>query len=186
MRLRILIFVATLAAVLIGCGNRSLMLSVDMASYMNPAEKDISFGPVPVLSGGLVTGEQALVPNMNVNMLSSMNNVVDVKNVELTLTSIASASTGSGTDTLRIYMSDAATDPLTTVPVIVQVLNFAAGVDDTVQSTTGNDARIAALFTNKSLRMSVTTSLRGPASGDSLNGRLRIHGLDAVVIAGRQ
>lgn len=169
-----------------GCGDRSLLLSVDIASYLDPAVKDISFGPVPVLPGGVVSGEQPLVADMTVNMLSSMGDVVDVENVELTLTTIASATTGDGVDTLRVYMSDAATDPRTTAPVMTQVLHFTAGESDTVQSTLGDDPRIAALFGDKSMRLCLTTSLRGPAAGDSLNGRLRIHDLDAVVIAGRK
>lgn len=181
-----LLALVALSALLGGCGNRSLMLTVDVASYMSPAEKDVSFGPVPVLPGGLVTGEQPLVGNMSVNLLSSMSDVVDVQDVALTLTTIASATSGSGLDTLRVYMSDSNTDPRTTAPVLTQVLDFTAGVPDTVQSTLGHDDRISALFANKAMRMCVTTSLRGPASGDSLSGRLQIHALDAVVIAGRK
>jgi len=187
MRTRTLaLLLVALAAVAAGCGDRSLMLSVDIASYIDPAVKDVSFGPVPVLPGGVATGEQALVDDMNVNLLSSMNDVVDVKDVELTLTTIASATRGNGVDTLRVYLSDENTDPRSTAPVLVQALEFAAGAPDTVQSTFGDDARVAALFTNKALRMTLTTSMRGPASGDSLSGRLQIRGLDAVIIAGRQ
>ncbi|MBK7367441.1 MAG: hypothetical protein IPJ04_05870 [Candidatus Eisenbacteria bacterium] len=183
---RRLFFLALLAIALAGCGDRSLMLSVDIASYLDPATTDISFGPVPVIPGGIQTGEQPLVADKTVNMLSSMNDVVEVENVELTLTTIADASRGSGVDTLRVYLSDSATDPRTTTPVLVQVLQFTAGQSDTVQSTLGSDPRVAALFTDKAMRMCVTTSLHGPASGDSLSGRLRITELDAVVIAARK
>ncbi len=174
------------ALLLAGCGDRSLMLSVDIASYLDPALTDVSFGPVPVLPGGVASGEQALIADMTVHMLSSMGDVVDVENVELTMTTIASATTGDGVDTLRVYMSDTATDPRATAPVLTQVLHFAAGQSDTVQTTLGSDPRIAALFSDKSMRIALTTSLRGPAAGDSLNGRLRIRDLDAVVIAGRK
>ena len=45
MRTRTLaLLLVALAAVAAGCGDRSLMLSVDIASYIDPAVKDVSFG----------------------------------------------------------------------------------------------------------------------------------------------
>jgi hypothetical protein len=36
------------------------------------------------------------------------------------------------------------------------------------------------------MRLSVTTSLRGPESGDPLNGRVELRTIEAIVLAGRK
>ena len=59
-------------------------------------------------------------------------------------------------------------------------------MSDTVTSTAGHDPRVAALFTDKALRLTVTTSLHGPASGSPLSGRFAIARFDALVIAARK
>ena len=45
---------------------------------------------------------------------------------------------------------------------------------------------MAELFTGKRMRLTLTNALRGPDAGADLNGRLRVHALDAVLIAGRK
>jgi hypothetical protein len=63
---------------------------------------------------------------------------------------------------------------------------LAPGVTDTVDVTVPADSRVADLFVQRKMRLSVTTSLRGPESGDPLNGRVVLRTLEAIVIAGRK
>lgn len=180
--------VILVAALCAGCGDRSVILKVDLASHLDAAARDVSPPPVPVVvPDGLWTGRQALVDDQHVNMLGGMGDAVDVRDVQLTMTTIASATTGSGVDTLRVFVSDEATHPLTTSPVIVQFLSFTAGTPDTVVTNLVDNTRMTALFAQKALRLTITTSLRGPGSGtDPLVCNLKIHSLDAVVVAGRK
>jgi hypothetical protein len=176
------------AALCAGCGDRSVILKVDLASHLDASARNVSPPPVPVVSpGGLWTGQQALVNDQHVNMLGGMGDAIDVRDVQLTMTTITSATTGSGVDTLEVFVSDEATDPRTTSPVIVQYLGFTPGAPDTVVTSLVDNTRLTALFTQKALRLTILTSLRGPGSGvDPLVCNLKIQSLDAVVVAGRK
>jgi hypothetical protein len=174
------------AALLAGCGDRNVVLKVDLASHLAANERHIDIPSVPVVSGGLVTGEQALVADQNVNMLGGLGDAILIRDVQLAMGTVVTASTGSGTDTIRVYVSDEATDPATTSPVVVQVLTFTPGAPDSVRSTFTDTARLTSLFAQKALRLRITTSLRGPASGNPLVGDLTIQSLEAVVVAARK
>lgn len=186
MRTRIGILVATAALVLAGCGDHNLVFRVDILSYIDPAMRSAWFGPIPPAPGGLATGEQALVDDETINLVDGLGGVAEVETVELTMAVIARDSTGSGVDTLRLYASDADTHPLATAPVLQQVVELRPGETDTVSVTVAGDRRLAELFVQRMLRISVTSSGRGPESGEALNGSVELSTLEAVVIAGRK
>lgn len=177
---------ALAALALAGCGDRHLILSVDVLSYLDPADTQAAFGPVPPIPGGLASGEQPLVNDATINLLEGLNSVAEVQTVSIAMAAVVSDSTGSGLDTLRVYASDVDTDPGTTPPLIESAFALQPGVTDTVQVELPADARVAALFTQRQMRLTITTSLRGPSAGDPLNGRVRLSRLDAVVVAGRK
>ena len=97
------------------------------------------------------------------------------------------SSSGGGSDTLRFYLCDSATDdPRSTMPVLTQPLVLTPGASDTTESTIEGDARVLDLFAQKQMRMTITTALHGPDAGAPLSGQLDIVGIDAVVVAGRK
>jgi hypothetical protein len=186
MRTRALIVIAAAALALAGCGDHNLVLKVDVLSYLDPALRAVAFGPVPAMSPALVSGEQPLVDDEAIQLLEGLNSVADVQSISLVLSAFAHDSTGSGSDTLRIYASDEDTHPLATLPIVELVVNLVAGRDTTLDVTVPADTRVAELFVQRRMRLSVTTSLRGPESGDPLNGRVELRTIEAIVLAGRK
>jgi len=186
MRTRHTILVAAAALALAGCGDRNLVVNVDVLSYVDPGYTSIAFGPLPPVPGGLATGEVPLVDGMTINLVDGLGSVAEVKSVTLFLTAVARDSTGSGTDTVRVYVSDESYNPLWTPPIIEQAVTLQPGRADTVQAVFPGDRRVADLFMGRTLKLSVTNAARGPASGDPLNGRIELRALNAVVIAGRK
>jgi len=179
--------VAALAFVLAaGCGDRNLILDVDVLSYLDPSTTEIAFGPIPPVPGGLVTGEVAVVKDVTVNLLEKPEDLARVQSVNFTLAAMVHDSTGGGTDTLRVYMSDVGTDPLTTAPVAQVAATLVPGQIGTVTVNVNADERVVRLFDSSRMRLTVTNALRGPDSGDPLNGRLELSVIWAVVLANRQ
>jgi len=177
---------AVLALPIAGCGQHNLVLKVDVASYLSPSEKQVAFGPIPAVPGGISTGEQDMVAGKSINMVGNFGDVASVNAVSLRVAIQTFASSGGGSDTLRLYLSDTNTDPRTTAPVLVEPVTFTQGVTDTVVATFDGDARVLDLFKQKQMQMTLTTSLQGPSSGSSLSGQLDITGIDAVLVAGRK
>ncbi len=173
------------AALLASCGDHALVLRVDVLSYMDSTLTQQSFGPLPAAPGGLASGEVALVSDQEVNLLDGLSNVADVQSVSMFVSTITHTTSGSGTDTIRVYMSDPNTPPRSTPPVLVRVMNLVAGAADTVATSFDGDQRVAQLFAERKFRLEVTTSLRGPTAGASLAGDVSINALDAVVVAKR-
>lgn len=182
--LPILVVLAT--AVLTGCGDRNLVINVDVLSYLDPSATQFAFGPVPAVPGGLMTGEVAVVKDVHVNLIERPNDLAKAQSVSLTFGAEVRDSTGAGSDTLRIYMSDVGTDPLTTPAVATLPFNLVAGQVDTVQVDVAGDQRLVGLFDGNSMRLTVTNALRGPASGADLNGRVQFSVIRATVVAGRK
>ena len=183
MRVPRLVLLAAAAALLPSCGDRHLVVNVDVLSYLNPSLTQTSFGPVPAVPGGFYSGEQPLVQDRDVNLVEGLNTVAQVQDVTVSMTSVTSASSGDGADTVRVYISDASVDPLTTAPVVVLPITLTSGVSDTANVTLDGDQRIIQLFDGKRMRVTVTTALRGPSSGADLSGDLKVTALQAVVVA---
>jgi hypothetical protein len=181
-RLPVILLVAA-TVVMAGCGNRRLLLGVDALSFTAPEERVIAFGPVPVLPVPIRTGELPVFADLHVNMIDGTNNVIDVEDVTLTFSAEIADSTGGGLDTMRVYLSDATTDPRTTTPVMVVPVVLVDGQVTPIHAVVAGDPRVIALFTQQEMRVSVTTSLEGPASGAALNGRLTLTELRAAVVA---
>lgn len=177
---------ATALALLAGCGDRNLVIAVDVLSYLDPTVTQFAFGPLPAVPGGIATGEIAVVKDVHINLVERPNDLTKVQSVSLQFGAEVRDSTGSGADTLRLYLSDNATDPLTTPAVATLPVALVAGQVDTVNVSVSGDQRLADLFNGNSLRMSATNSARGPASGADLNGRLKFTKITATVIAGRK
>lgn len=186
MRTRALVLVAVAALVLAGCGAHHLVLRVDVLSYLDPPATRLAFGPVPAAPGGLATGEIPLIDDQELNLVEGMSSVAEVQSVTLTLDAVVRDSTGAGTDTLRIYLAGENVDPRTTPPVVETAVALSAGQSDSVHVVVPCDRRVGDLFVQKRLRMRVTMSARGPDAGDPLNGTVEMHGLEAVIVAGRK
>ena len=183
---------ATLAALALvltavaGCGDRNLVLNVDVLSFMSPSQTEARFGPVPAVPGGAHLPESPLVDALEVNLLEGLSSAVGVRDVSVVLAAEFADSTGAGAETLRVYVSDPAVDPRTTAPVFSVPVVLAPGRRDTVHARLDGDPRVAELFTRRRMKLTITTALRGPESGEDLRARVRLLGLDATVIAGRK
>jgi hypothetical protein len=178
--------VVLLAALLLaGCGDRRLILKVDVLSFLDPSQTTQSFD-VPALISLLWLGERPLVDDMTVNLFEGLSSAADVGSITITASTIWTTSTGSGADTVRVYFSDENTPPRSTPPAIMIPVTLVAGRSDTVTVVLGDDPRIARLFGQKRVRMSVTNSVRGPLLPPDLTGTVRLGALDAVAIATRK
>ena len=179
--------VATALAIgLAGCGDRNLVVDVDVLSFIDPSVVAFSFGPVPPVPGGVYTGEQTVVQDAEINLVDRPSDLASVASVSIVFDALATDSTGTGADTLRIYMSEPNVDPLTTPAVLTLPADLVAGQQQTVHAEVEADSRLATVFNGDRVRLTMTNALRGPSSGASLNGKVRISAIRAVVIANRK
>ena len=178
-RFLLLTFAASLFWTVAGCGDKNLILRVDLLSFLDPADTQGHYGPVPP-----GVSDSTTVSDLTINLVPGISSVTTVESADIEITAEVRNLTGSGNGQLRVYFSDGATDPLTTSPVILPVtLNGA--MTDTLELTVAGDPRIAALFTGESLRMALRVALASGAGPDPLEGDFALTKLRAVVTAGQ-
>jgi hypothetical protein len=176
-----------LGALLAGCGTHSLVLNVDVLSFTPELQTPFTNIPTVPANTPPISGTQTLVDRRPVNLLAGLGDAASIDDVSFRLVTVASSTGGSGAATLRVFLADSSTDPLTTTPVLVQDLTFTSGTPDTVTTTISGDSRLRALFSKQQVQLSVNGTFTGPSSGAALSGAsLRFVALDAVVIAGRK
>src|SRR5262245_2196062 len=95
---------------LAACGDRNLVLKVDVLSYLDPQMTQVAVGPVPPTPGGFVSGEQEVV-TQDINLVDGTSSVAAVEGISISMSAEVADSTGSGADTLRLYLSDPAVNP---------------------------------------------------------------------------
>jgi hypothetical protein len=173
-----LVFTAVLT--IVGCGAKNLILRVDLLSFLDPSETQGHYGPVP---GGL-SDSLTIAADRSIDLVPGISSVTVVKSADLEIVGEFRNDTGTGSGTVKIYLSDPATDPLTTTPIVVPV-TLAPATTDTVSISLAGDPRIAALFTEEAMRLAIKLTLTSAAGPDPIEGDFVLTRLRAIVIAGQ-
>jgi hypothetical protein len=170
--------VALAALLLSGCGDHSLILNVDILSFLSPSETAGHYGPIP---GGVT--DSVTVVSRSLDLLPGVNDITNVSDVEVTAAAQFANATGSGAATAKIFVSAAGTDPFTadTTPIVLPV-TLQPGVTDTVSVTVAGDAELAGLFLGDRAELGIRVGYTSGA-GAALEGDFRLVTLRAVVTA---
>ena len=76
--MRRLIPIALLLPLLVGCGNRNLILTVDILSFMDPGSRTVNYGPIPPTPSDTVE-----VFSDSLNLLQGVSDVTRVMSASL-------------------------------------------------------------------------------------------------------
>ncbi len=133
-----------------GCGDRSLILTVDVLSFLDPGDVSQSYavpGGVPATSIDLAS--------QNVNLLPGVQDVTEIATATLHLEASFDNTTGTAADTLLIYIASAdSTDPFSTTPIASVPVALTPG-NVTNVSTDVTSAALAAALVQESARIGV-------------------------------
>ena len=112
--MRRLIPIALLLPLLVGCGNRNLILTVDILSFMDPSTRNVAYGPIP--SG--FPNDTLEVFSDSLNLLQGVGDVTRVASASLDIAASFDNTSGAATGDMLIYFAaaDSAT-PFTTTPI---------------------------------------------------------------------
>jgi hypothetical protein len=163
---------------LAGCGDKSLILRVDLLSFLAPSEKSAHYGPIP---GGLA--DSVVVTSRGLSLLPGVRDITQVSNVTIEAAGAFANATGSGTATVKIYVSAEGTDPFTTdtTPIVIPV-TLTPATTDTASVTIGGDAQLADLFLADKAQLGIRVAFAS-APGPALEGDFTLITLRAIVTA---
>jgi hypothetical protein len=183
MRTRALIVTAVAALALIGCGAHNLVLKVDVLSYFEAAQRNIVVGDVPP---GTLPVPVPIVRDTTISLIDGLNGVAQVRSVTISLGGQVTVASGSGSGRFKLYLSDENTDPLTTTPVMDELVQFSATTPGSLNAEAAGNPAVAEIFTHKKLRLAVVLDAATIAAPGVSTLAVTLGRLDAIVIAGRK
>jgi hypothetical protein len=175
----LLAFVFALGLAAAGCGDKALILRVDLLSFLTASETSAHYGPIP---GGL-SDSVVVTPSRAINLLPGIKDITSVSDVSIDAAGAFANTTGSGTGTAKIFVSAEGTDPFTTdTTPIVLPFTLSPATTDTVSVTIAGDSQLADLFLGDKAQLGIRLTLNS-AVGPALEGDFRLITLRAVVTA---
>jgi len=181
---RVALLLPLLAALLAlpGCGDRNLILTVDLLSFLAPADRTVPYGPIP--PG--VTGADVDVASQEVNLLEGLGDAVDVESASLRIGVRFENQTGSATGSLRIYIAPGdSADPFGVPPLANLPVTLAPNDTTRVETEIDSSPELAAALTQSRAKIGVRISFDTTGSVAPLQGVETSEELVAIVVTKR-
>ena len=167
------------ALVLAGCGAKSLILRVDILSFLTPAETQAHYGPIPA---GL--SDSLNVTTRSLSLLPGVKDITTVQSVAIDAAAVFANTTGTGSGFVKIFLSPEGTDPFTTdlTPIVLPV-TLAPATNDTVQVSIAGDSQLAQLFLADKAQLGIRVALTAAPGVQPVEGDFKLTELKAIVTA---
>ena len=170
------IWIALFLPLLLGCGNRNLILTVDILSFMDPASKVVDYSiPVPIPSDTVDVFADSL------NLLQGVGDVTRVASASLDMAASFDNQSGAATGDFLIYFAAAdSTTPFTTTPVADVPFQLLAGQVTNVSTHVDASPALAEVLTHDRAKVGVRVIFNGTSF--PIQGRETLTQLQATVI----
>jgi hypothetical protein len=181
-RIIALLVLLSLALASGGCGDRSLVLTVNLLSFLDPAQRTQAYGPLPPN----IAVQNVDVASQEVNLLEGLGDAVDVESASLRLGVRFANETGSATGSLRVYIAPAdSADPYSVPPIADVPVTLTPGDTTHVATEVASSPALAAALTQSRAKVAVRLSVDTTGSPAVLQGVETIEELVAIVVTKR-
>lgn len=160
-----------------GCGNRSLILTVDILSFMDSSSRSLDYGPIP--AGFPV--DTVDVYSDSLNLLQGVGDVTEVASATLKVGASFDNATGAADGRFLVYISSAdSTDPFTTTPVADIPVQLLPGQITTMSTEIASSPALADALTHDKAKVGVQLIFAG--SSFPVQGTETLTQLTAIVV----
>ena len=159
-----------------GCGNRSLILTVDILSFMDASSRSIAYGPIP---SGLP--DTVDVFSDSLNLLQGVGDVTQVASASLKIGASFDNTTGAANARFLVYISSAdSTDPFTTTPIADIPVQLLPGQVTNVSTEITSSPALADALTHDKAKVGVQLIFTGTSF--PVQGTESLTQLTAIVV----
>jgi hypothetical protein len=181
-RIATLLLLTGLALGLPGCGDRNLILTVNLLSFVDASERSQPYGPIPP---GIALASSDLV-TQDVDLAKGLGDAVDVESASLKVGARFENQTGSATGHLLLYIAPGDSDSAFSVPPIADIPVTLAPNDTTeIATEIASSPALAAALTQSRAKIGVRISVDTTGSLAVLQGTETLEELLAVVVTKR-
>jgi hypothetical protein len=154
---RRLIPIALLLPLLVGCGNRNLILTIDILSFMDPGSRTVNYGPIP-----LTPSDTVEVFSDSLNLLQGVSDVTRVMSASLDVAASFDNTSGAATGDVLIYFAAAdSADPFTTTPIADIPFQLFAGQITNVSTHIEASPALAEVLTHDRAKVGLRIIING-------------------------
>lgn len=155
--MRRLIPIALLLPLLVGCGNRNLILTVNILSFMDPATRVVNYGPIPPSPSDTVE-----VFSDSLSLLQGIGDVTRVTSASLDIAASFDNTSGAATGDVLIYFAaaDSAT-PFTTTAIADVPFTLLSGQVTNVSTHIDTSPALAAVLTHDRAKVGLRLIFNG-------------------------
>lgn len=144
-----------------GCGDRNLILTVDLLSFLDPADVSRPYGPIP---GGL-TGVTFDVASEEVSLLPGIEDVTEVTTATLAIGASFDNATGTADARFLVFITSAdSADVFSTTPIADIPVALTPG-DVTNVSTEVTSTALAEALVQEKVKIGIRVTFDTTASG---------------------
>ena len=145
---------------LVGCGNRNLILTVDILSFVDPSMRSEAYGPIP--SG--FPNDTIEVFSDSLNLLQGVGDVTRVASASLDVAASFDNTSGAATGDFLIYFAAAdSADPFTTAPIADIPFQLLAGQITNVSTHVDASPALAEVLTHDRAKVGLRVIFNGTA-----------------------
>ncbi len=174
--------IAMLPLLAAGCGDRSLILTVDVLSFLDPADVSQNYGPIP---GGL-SSVTVDVASQEVSLLPGIADVTEIASASLQIGASFDNSTGSASAHLLIFITSAdSADVFSSVPIADIPITLTPATITNVSTEITSNA-LAQAMVQKKVEIGLRVSFDTSSSAVPVQGTETITKLLATVITKKQ
>ncbi len=147
-----------LALAAAGCGDRKMVARVDLQSFLDSTETESHYGPVPPVT---LTDSVTVTAGRTINLVPGLQDVTIVESVGLDVAGEFRNLTGSGSGTVKLFLSGPGTDPFTASPFVLPVA-FAGSDTFRVATSIQNNPALVSLFNGDELVLGIRFLVSNP------------------------
>jgi hypothetical protein len=161
------------------CGDKDLILTVDLLSYVDPAYISTEYGPI---SPGTPTTVIDLI-EVEANLLSGVDDATELKSATLKVGADFVNETGSATGSLKIFIASADTpEPFSTTPVADVEVTLQPSHTTTISEEIPITPELLDVLTSDEAWFAVRLSYNTEGSPGDLQGVVTLTELTAVLV----
>jgi len=177
---RVVISLLMFAALLcIHCGDKGLVMTVDLLSYIDPEYITTTYGPIPP---GVPTTVADLI-DVQANLLEGVDEATTLKSATLKIGAKFDNQTGSATGSLRLYIADVdEPDPFAGAPVADIPVALQPAQTTTIAEEIPTTPELLAVLTTDEARFALRITYNTQGSANDLLGAVTLTELTAVLV----
>lgn len=160
------------------CGDKPLILEIDLLSYIDPEFQSVEYGPIAT---GTPTTNLDIIDE-EINLLEGIDDITQVESAKVKVAAAFDNATGTATWRLRVYVVPTEiSDPFAETPIVDISGSLQAGQTTNVSDEVSTTPDLIEVLTQDEARYAVRITFNTVGSPEAVRGTVTLTQLLAII-----